>query len=70
MKSYNSVSLVLPCSFLQHYEDRKTPFMVVISPDWLAVPYRLDGTREFLQFVRDNFEVRTLVTKDTYIRSQ
>ncbi|PVD27722.1 hypothetical protein C0Q70_12893 [Pomacea canaliculata] len=49
-------------SFLQHYEDRKTPFMVVISPDWLAVPYRLDGTREFLQFVRDNFE-------DTWILS-
>lgn len=44
-------------SFVNHYQGRRTPFVIIITPDWLLEQYRMDGTRQFLQFIRAAFEV-------------
>lgn len=49
-------------SFVNHYQGRRTPFVIIITPDWLLEQYRMDGTRQFLQFIRAAFEDTWILT--------
>ncbi|KAK7487588.1 hypothetical protein BaRGS_00021138 [Batillaria attramentaria] len=49
-------------SFIKHYEGTKSPFLIVINPDWALTPFKLEGTRQFVEYIRSAFE-------DTWILS-
>ncbi|KAK7487587.1 hypothetical protein BaRGS_00021137 [Batillaria attramentaria] len=43
-------------SFIKHYEGTRSPFMIVINADWALTPFKLEGTRQFVEYVRAAFE--------------
>ena len=51
------LSVCLSDSFIKHYEGGRSPFMIVVNPEWVTVDYKREGTRQFLEYVRAAFDV-------------
>ncbi|XP_076438274.1 chitin deacetylase 7-like [Babylonia areolata] len=49
-------------SFIKHYEGSRSPFMMVINPEWVMVDYKREGTYQFLEYVRAAFEDTWILT--------
>ncbi|KAK7106266.1 chitin deacetylase 7-like isoform X2 [Littorina saxatilis] len=43
-------------SFIKHYEGSRSPFMIVINPQWVTYDFKREGTRQFIEYVRAAFE--------------
>jgi len=49
-------------AFSEHYEGGKSPFILYIDPLWLTVDYQLEGTVQFLDFIRTAYEDTWILT--------
>ncbi|XP_067679929.1 chitin deacetylase 7-like [Haliotis asinina] len=43
-------------SFAKHYDGDRSPFTLIINPDFVLVPFKLAGLKEFLEYIRAAFE--------------
>ncbi|KAL3885776.1 hypothetical protein ACJMK2_025815 [Sinanodonta woodiana] len=53
---------VLFNTFREHYLGRRTPFTIVINPQWAKTSFSREGTIEFLQYIRAAFTDTYIVT--------
>ncbi|KAL8598040.1 hypothetical protein ACOMHN_062638 [Nucella lapillus] len=49
-------------SFITHYEGMRSPFMIVINPQWVAVDFQREGTHQFLEYINAAFEDTWILT--------
>jgi len=49
-------------AFAEHNEGSKSPFILYIDPLWLTVDYQLEGTVQFLDFVRSAYDDTWILT--------
>lgn len=45
------------CSFATHYEGNREPYIVVLDPVWVKTDYKLEGTIQFVDYLRAAFNV-------------
>lgn len=44
-------------SFATHYEGNKEPYILVLDPVWVKTDYKLEGTIQFVDYLRAAFNV-------------
>lgn len=49
-------------NFVEHYEGDRTPYFLIIDPEWIITDFKRDGTVEFLHYIRAAFQDVYLVT--------
>ncbi|XP_076453010.1 chitin deacetylase 8-like isoform X2 [Babylonia areolata] len=49
--SQNDAFEIFYNSFINHYHGKRSPFMMVINPEWVTVPNKKEGTIQFLKYV-------------------
>lgn len=45
------------CSFATHYEGNREPYILMLVPFWMKTDYKLDGTIQFVNYLRAAFSV-------------
>ncbi|XP_061165268.1 chitin deacetylase 1-like [Saccostrea echinata] len=55
-------------NFASHYEGNKEPYVIVLDPLWMKTDYKLEGTIEFVDYVRAAFDDVWVVTADQMLQ--
>jgi hypothetical protein len=49
-------------AFKEHLDGGRSPFVLYMDPLWLSVDYQLEGTKQFLDFVRSTYDDTWILT--------
>ncbi|XP_048776530.2 chitin deacetylase 1-like [Ostrea edulis] len=55
-------------NFASHYEGNKEPYVLVLDPAWMKTDYKLEGTVEFVGYIRSAFDDVWIVTVDQMLQ--